>query len=47
MRTFEDGDREAAERARLDLELDLNKRGIVREVVLLEAAGDEELRRDS
>lgn len=35
----------AANRARLDLELDLSRRGISREVVFLDAASEDDLRR--
>lgn len=42
---FEDGVRERAENARLDLELRLNNAGIEHEVVLLEAPSEEDLRR--
>jgi hypothetical protein len=42
---FNDDNREAAENARLDLELDLRRRGVDHEVVLLEAASEEALRR--
>jgi len=45
MRTFEDESRVDAQKARLDRELDLNGRGITREVVLLEAANEQALRR--
>lgn len=41
---YQDSDRELAENARLDLELDLHKQGIEKEVVLLEAASEEALR---
>lgn len=43
--TFEDDRRPDAEKARLDLELRLNRDGIEREVVLLEAGSEEALRR--
>jgi hypothetical protein len=42
---FRDSGRHKAEKARLDLELDLNRRGINHEVVLLEAASEDALRR--
>lgn len=42
---FEDDDSKAAQSARLTLELDLNRRGIEHEVVLLEAENEEALRR--
>lgn len=44
-REFSDADRADAERARLDLELDLGRKGIVREVVLLQATNEEAVRR--
>lgn len=44
-RTFEDSARREAEDSRLQLELELNRRGTEREVVLLEAASEEALRR--
>lgn len=44
-REFEDSERQKAEDARLEMELDLNRRGTEREVVLLEAASEEALRR--
>ena len=43
--TFDDSERDKAEGSRLELELNLNKRGIEREVVLLEAATEEAVRR--
>lgn len=43
--SFEDSERQAASDSRLALELSLNQRGIVREVVLLEASSEEALRR--
>lgn len=42
---FDDSERQSAEDSRLDIELDLNRRGIEREVVLLEAETEEALRR--
>ena len=42
---FQDSERLKAQNARLDLELDLNRRGVDHEVVLLEAATEEALRR--
>lgn len=42
---FSDACRGDAEKARLDLELDLSRREIVREVVLLQAADEGALRR--
>ena len=43
--TFEETARDAADDARLDLELTLSRRGLQREVVLLEAATEDDLRR--
>ena len=43
--SFNDSDRGSAEESRLELELDLNLKGIGNEVVLLEAATEEALRR--
>lgn len=42
---FKDSERLKAEKSRLDLELDLNRRGVDHEVVLLEAASADALRR--
>ncbi len=42
---FDDSERLKAENSRLDLELDLNRRRQDHEVVLLEAASEEALRR--
>ena len=42
---FRDEDSSTAQSVRLDLELDLNRRGIEHEVVLLEAENEEALRR--
>ena len=42
---FSDSDRKRAEDSRLDLELELKLKGIQREVVLLEAATEEAVRR--
>ena len=42
---FQDSERLKAQDTRLDLELDLNRRGVDHEVVLLEAASEEALRR--
>jgi hypothetical protein len=42
---FDDLQRADAERQRLEIELDLNRRGITHEVVLLEAVTEEALRR--
>jgi hypothetical protein len=44
-KVFDDLARQEAEDSRLQLELDLNRRGTEREVVLLEAASEEALRR--
>ena len=41
---FPDEHREAAENARLELELELNRTGVLREVVLLEAPSERALR---
>lgn len=43
--TFDDSERQNAENARLELELELNRLSTEREVVLLEAATEEALRR--
>ena len=45
LKTFEPSKRSAAEKARLDLEILLNQQGVEREVVVLEAASEEALRR--
>ncbi|MEJ7811727.1 MAG: hypothetical protein WKG32_15045 [Gemmatimonadaceae bacterium] len=45
LRTFEATERADAANARLDLELELNRSGTEREVVLLEAATESALRR--
>lgn len=42
---FDDSERRKAEDARLEMELDLNRLGVEREVVLMEAASEEALRR--
>lgn len=44
MKHFEDSQRRIAEDARLELELDLNRRGVQQEVVLLEASTEDALR---
>lgn len=44
-RAFADAHRQEATDTRLELELDLHRRGIEREVVLLEAASEAALRR--
>jgi hypothetical protein len=43
-RKFEDSEREVAAEARLQLELKLNRQGIQREVVILEAPNEETIR---
>ena len=43
--TFDDSERRTAEDSRLELELELNRLGIEREVVILEAYTEEALRR--
>jgi len=43
--TFDESDRKQAQDARLELELALRRRGVEHEVVLLEAASEEALRR--
>ena len=43
--SFADLDRELAENLRLQLELELNREGLEREVVLLQAGTESELRR--
>jgi len=43
--SYRDSDREKAEELRLQLELDLNLKGIDNEVVILEAATEEAIRR--
>jgi len=45
LKTFDDSQRQDAEKIRIDLELELNRKGIHHEVVLLEAASEEALRR--
>jgi len=45
LRSFLDSDKETAEESRLDLELNLNLRGVENEVVLLDAATEDALRR--
>jgi hypothetical protein len=45
MRSFDDSEREIAHETRLDLELELNEKGVGDEVVLLEAATEEAIRR--
>jgi hypothetical protein len=43
--SFEDSERDTAEEARLNLELALHARGVGNEIVLLEAASEEAVRR--
>jgi len=43
-RQYDDASREVAEKERLNLELDLNRRGVEHEVVLLDAPSEEALR---
>jgi len=45
LETFDDSERRKAEDARLQKELELNRLGVEREVVLLEAETEEALRR--
>ena len=45
LRTFDKLEQRKAEEERLEMELDLNRRGIVHEVVLFEAATEAALRR--
>ena len=45
IKPFSDSDRETAEESRLKLEIELNSKGIEHEVVLLEAASEEAVRR--
>jgi len=42
---FKDSERLKAQKSRLDLELDLNRQGVDHEVVLLEAASEDAVRR--
>lgn len=44
-KTFTEAERESAEHSRLELELELNQNVIAHEVVLLEAASEDALRR--
>ena len=44
-KVFEDSERSKAEKSRLEIELDLNRREVDHEVVLLEAASESALRR--
>ena len=43
-RAFDDSQQREAEDARLEIELDLNRKGVDHEVVLLEASSEERLR---
>jgi hypothetical protein len=43
--SFADRDRHAAQRARIELEVDLNRNKVEREVVVLEAISEDDLRR--
>jgi len=45
LKTFDERDRVTAENTRLELELELNRLGKEREVVLLEASSEQALRR--
>jgi hypothetical protein len=45
IRQFDDEQRREAEDSRLDIELALNRKGVNHEVVLLEAEGEDALRR--
>jgi hypothetical protein len=45
LKTFSDSQRRAAEKARLEMEIGLNRDEIDREVVILEAESEEALRR--
>ncbi len=45
LESYDGTKREQAERARLEMELDINQRGVDREVVLLEAESEEALLR--
>jgi len=44
-KAFDDGELKYAEESRLEIELELNRHGIEHEVVLLQAASEEALRR--
>ena len=44
-KAFDASERKNAEKSRLEIELDLNRRGIEHEVVLLDAASEEAVRR--
>jgi hypothetical protein len=45
LKKFEDANRKSAEDERLEMELELNRRGVEREIVLLIAETEEALRR--
>jgi hypothetical protein len=45
LQTFDPLNKSEAEKARLDLEIALNRQGVEREVVVLEAASEQALRR--
>ena len=45
LKRFDDANREAAESERLEMELELNRQGVEREVVLMVAETEEGLRR--
>jgi predicted dinucleotide-utilizing enzyme len=45
LKRFKDFERLQAQKSRLDIELDLNRKGVDHEVVLLEAASEEAVRR--
>jgi hypothetical protein len=45
LRTFDEADRQRSHDARLEMELDLNRKGVTHEVVLLEATSEEALRK--
>ena len=44
-RSFDDSEKGLAERTRLELELDLHRRGVEREVVILEATNEDAVRK--
>jgi len=45
LKRFDDAESNSAANARLEMELDLNRRGVEREIVLLEAENEHALRR--
>lgn len=45
LKSYDDAERSKAEHARFECELELNRKGIEHEVVLLEAASEDALRR--